>query len=281
MQVDSGGQGASLFDTMWKDGFILRESHGLRYYSCEAFEDIPRLCHGFSTRNDVSGQPLNLGYRPWDSVERVNRNRRNFLSAINLGDSHLATLRQVHSKRAYIIEDYSREWNRSEGDALITGIEKIALAVQVADCLPVLIADPETRVIAAVHSGWRGTLSGILYQTIRRIQLSFGCRPSNLLVAVGPGIQKCCFEVGDEVVGRFEQEFPGAHLAASIPARPGKSLLDLRKALEIQMDLAGVRSGNQYDLGACTRCNSDRFFSHRAEGPASGRMLAVIGLTEK
>jgi YfiH family protein len=266
---------------MREDGFILRESHGVRYYSCEAFENIPRLGHGFSTRGDVSGQALNLGYRPWDSVEQVNRNRRKFLSAIDLGDSNLAILRQVHSDRAYIIEDNSGEWNRSEGDALITAVEKIALAVQIADCLPVLIADPEKRVVAAVHSGWRGTLSRILYQTIHKIQLRFGCRPSDLLVAVGPGIRKCCFEVGDEVVERYEREFPGFHLAAPVPARPGKSLLDLGKALEIQLDLAGVRAQNQYDLGACTRCDPDRFFSHRAEGPGSGRMMAAIGLTEK
>jgi YfiH family protein len=266
---------------MRKDGFVLRESLGLPYHSCKAFEEIPRLNHGFSTRCDASGRPLNLGYRPWDSIQRVSENRQSFLSAINLGDSNLALLRQVHSNRAYIIEDNSSEWNRPEGDALITAAEKIALAVQVADCLPVLIADPVKRVIAAVHSGWRGTLSRILLQTIRKMAASFAVRPSDLLVAVGPGIRKCCFEVGHEVVELFEREFPDAGLAAPVAARPGKFLLDLPKALEIQLDLAGVRAENRYDLGACTQCNPARFFSHRAEGPASGRMMAVIGLNEK
>jgi hypothetical protein len=266
---------------MRKDDFILRESQGVRYYSCKALEDIPQLCHGFSARDGGTGQPLNLSYRPWDSVERVNENRRRFLSAVNLGESNLAILRQVHSNRAYIIKDNSGEWNQSEGDALITAVEKIALAVQIADCLPVLIADPAKRVVAAVHSGWRGTLSRILFQTICKMQQFYRSNPSNLLVAVGPGIRKCCFEVGNEVVELFEKEYPGSDLAVPEEACPGKFFLDLGKALEVQLDVAGVPKENRHDLGACTRCNPDKFFSHRAEGQASGRMLAVIGLTEQ
>jgi polyphenol oxidase len=263
---------------MRKDGFILRESQGVRYYTCKAFENIPRLGHGFSTREGRNGQSLNLSYRPWDSVERVHENRQLFLSAVHLDGSNLAILRQVHSNRAYIIEDKPGEWNPSEGDALITAVEKIALAVQIADCLPVLIADPVKRVVAAVHSGWKGTLSRILFHTIEKMQRSCSSRPSDLLVAVGPGIRECCFEVGHEVAELFEKEFPGSNLAVPVEARPGKFLLDLVKALEIQLDIAGVQVENRYDLGACTRCNPDQFFSHRAEGPASGRMLAVIGL---
>jgi YfiH family protein len=266
---------------MRKDSFVLRESLGLRYYSCKAFEEIPRLSHGFSVRDDISERPLNLGYRPWDSVQRVDENRQRFLSAVNLGDSNLAMLRQVHSNRAYIIEDNSGEWNRSEGDALITAVEKMAIAVQIADCLPVLMVDPVKRVIAAVHAGRRGTVLGILFHTIRRMECSFACRPPDLLIAVGPGIRKCCFEVGNEVIDLFEKEFPDSGLAVPSAVRPGRFLLDLPKALEIQLDRAGVRAENRYDLGACTRCNPERFFSHRAEGPASGRMMAVIGLSEE
>ncbi len=281
MQVDRAVDDASEFQNMKNDGFVLRDSHGVPYYSCKAFEAIPQVCHGFSTRDDGAGQLLNLSYRPWDSVERVNENRRCLLSAVNLGDSCLVTLHQVHSNRAYIIEDNSSEWNLSQGDALITAVPNIALAVQIADCLPVLIADPMKHVVAAVHAGWRGTLSRILLHTIRTMEQGFASRPSDLLVAVGPGIRKCCFEVGNEVVELFDKEFPGSELAIPLVDHPGKFLLDLIHALEIQMDFAGVLPANRYDLGLCTRCNSDKFFSYREEGPAAGRMLAVIGLCDK
>ena len=269
---------------MRKGGFVLREFQGIRYYSCKAFEGIPCLRHGFSTREGGSGiaeRSLNLNYSPWDSVERVCQNRQRFLSALNLENARLETLRQVHSNRVYIIEDNSREWNESEGDALATAIEGIALAVKIADCFPILIADPAGRAVAAVHSGWRGTLSRILFRTIQEMKQCFGSSPSELLVAVGPGIRSCCFDVGSDVAGLFEKEYPGAGLAIPVTDRPGKHLLDLCRALDIQLDLAGVRQENRYDLGECTRCNPGSFFSYRAEGPASGRMMAVIGLEGK
>jgi polyphenol oxidase len=269
---------------MRKGGFVLREFQGIRYYSCKALESIPCLRHGFSTREGGSGiaeRSLNLNYSPRDSVEQVRENQHRFLLALNLENARLATLRQVHSNRVYIIEDNSLEWNESKGDALATAVEGLALGVRVADCLPVLIADPASRVVAAVHSGWRGTLSRILLQTILEMQKSFGSRPADLFAAVGPGIRKCCFEVGSEVVDLFEQEYPGAPLATRVTAKPGKYLMDLCGALDIQLDLAGVQPENRYDLGECTCCNTDRFFSYRAEGLASGRMMAIIGLTGK
>jgi YfiH family protein len=266
------------------EDFILRESKGIFYYSCRALENVPHLCHGFSTRRggapDLNESSLNLSSSPWDSPARVNENRRRFLSALHLEDARLITLRQVHSNRVHIIEEISNQWNQSEGDALITRVENIALAVQIADCLPVLISDPVINVVAAVHSGWRGTLSGVLPQTIREMQRAFNSTPSNLLVAIGPGIRECCFEVGHEVAELFDKAYPGCCLAKPANARPGKFLLDLCGALDIQLNLAGVKLEKRYNLGACTRCNTSEFFSYRAEGAASGRMMAVIGFEE-
>jgi polyphenol oxidase len=266
---------------MKKDGFLLRESQGIRYYSCRALEGIARLCHGFSTRSGGVPGPaessLNLGYSSWDSKERITENRRRFLSALNLEDSRLATLRQVHSNRVYIIEDNFTEGNQSEGDAFATGVKNIALAVQIADCLPILVADPANRAIASVHSGWRGTLSRVLLQTVLEMERAFGSRPSDLITAVGPGIRACCFEVEAEVAERFEREYPGSRIVKPAAPHTGKYLVDLIEALDIQLSLAGVQEENRYDLGACTRCNTDMFFSYRAEGTASGRMMAVIG----
>ncbi len=262
--------------TMRSNGFILREFWGIPYYSCCAFESLPRLGHGFSTRHGG-----NLGNSSLNSEEKTNKNRSRFLSALHLEDAQLITLHQVHSDRVYIIEDIAAQWNQSEGDALATRVEAIAIAVQIADCLPILIADPSNNAVAAVHSGWRGTLSRILLQTIRRMRQTFNSDPAELLIAVGPGIRTCCFEVGSEVAELFDREYPDYRLAKPIEARPGKYLLDLCGALDIQLDLAGVRPENRFDLGACTCCNTNEFFSYRAEGPASGRMMAAIGFRNK
>jgi YfiH family protein len=178
----------------------------------------------------------------------------------------------------YTIENNSGEWNQSEGDALATRVENVALGVQVADCLPILMADPVGHAIAAVHSGWRGTLTRVLQQTILQMQESFGSLPSDLITVVGPGIRACCFEVGAEVVELFQKEYRDSRLAEPVADCREKYLLDLGKALEIQLDLAGVRHANRYDLSVCTRCHPGRFFSYRAEGPSAGRMMAVIGL---
>lgn len=266
---------------MKTNGFILRESRGIRYYSCSAFVKIPGLYHGFSTRPGgapgFAGPELNLSYTSWDAAERVDENRRRFICALDAGGSQLLTLRQVHSNRVHIVEQVPGQWSRPEGDALATRLPGLALAVKVADCLPVLIADPENRAVAAVHSGWRGTLSRVLLQTILEMRRAFQSNPSDLLVATGPGIRSCCMEVGTEVAELFEKEYANSGTVRP-GTRAGKHVLDLCRALEIQLNIAGVPAENCFDLGACTRCRPDEFFSYRAEGAASGRLMAVIGL---
>lgn len=268
---------------MRKDDFLLREIQGIHYYSCRAFESLPRIRHGFSTRHGgIAGleeHSLNLSDAAWDSPERVRENQRRFLSAVRLEDASLITLNQVHSNRVHVVKNGCGPWPPVEGDALITQAENVALAVKIGDCLPILIVDPVHAAVAAVHSGWRGTLSGILPHAIREMQSTFDSHPGELQVAVGPGIRSCCFEVGAEVVSKFDEEFPGAHLNMPMEPRLGKFHLDLIQALAIQLDHAGVPRENCHDLGACTCCNTKEFFSYRAEGAASGRMMAVIGIS--
>ena len=124
-------------------------------------------------------------------------------------------------------------------------------------------------------------MSRILLHTIQEMWRSFGSDPGRLLVAVGPGIRACCYEVGAEVAHLFDAEYPASCLAKPARTNAGKYLLDLVRALEIQLDSAGVRPENRHDLHACTRCNTGEFFSYRAEGPATGRMMALIGLSSR
>jgi hypothetical protein len=264
---------------MFSPRFVEREMEGIRFYCSRALEELPFLRHGFSMRHGgVSRQDsLNLGYVPWDAAECVEENRRRFLTALELKAESLATLSQIHSDRAHILEEKPAQWNRhTQGDALITARRGAALGIQVADCFPVLVADPVTETVAAIHAGWRGTLARIASKTVERMVASFGSSAASLLVAIGPGIRSCCFEVGAEVSEAFEKEFPGAKLSHAASVAQGKYYLDLCRALEIQLVNAGVQSDQVYDLGACTRCHQDQFFSYRGEGAESGRMLAVI-----
>lgn len=239
--------------------------------------------HGFSVRAGGVGPqpgaaPFNLGRTSPDEFGRVEDNRRRFLCALGLPSARLATLRQVHSDRLHIIEDYAAGWNPGpEGDALATRRAGIALAVQVADCYPLLVVDPATRAIAALHGGWRGVLAGIVGKTIRALRL-WGCNPGDLLVAVGPGIGPCCMEVGPEVARAFEEAW-GTHAPVlPHPDRREKYLLDLPAALDAQLRRSGVAPDRIHVLRACTRCRNDMFFSYRAEGARAGRMMAAIGL---
>ncbi|PYV14770.1 MAG: hypothetical protein DMG07_11265, partial [Acidobacteria bacterium] len=111
---------------------------------------------------------------------------------------------------------------------------------------------------------------------VRTMAARFGCEPADLRVAIGAGIRSCCFEVGPEVVAAFETGFPGAALARRRADSPGKHLVDLPQALRHQLQAAGVRDRHIFDLGACTRCHLEEFFSYRGEGPRAGRLMAVI-----
>jgi polyphenol oxidase len=263
--------------------FARREETGIPYYACRALESIQGIRHGFSTRRGGSGvlaeNSLNLGQESQYSSDQVEVNRRRFLSALHIEHANLITLHQIHSDRFVIIGENPGEWNPLEGDALITQARGVALAIQVADCLPILLADPMTRCVAAIHAGWKGTLARIAGKTLAGMQREFGSNPENCLIVIGAGIRSCCFEVGREVARSFEEAFPGISCARSHPNHPGKYFLDMRAALDVQLFSAGIRRENILDLGLCTRCNPEEFFSYRGEGARAGRMMGVIALT--
>ncbi len=271
---------------MQNNGFFPRQTSGVSYYACAALEQMPGVRHGFSMRpGGVSSAPentLNLGYTPWDAPANVQENRRRFLSALHLRPECLATVSQVHSAELHIIKGPTDQWNPgSRGDALATASQNVAIAVQVADCFPVLVSDPRSGVIATVHAGWRGAVARILQRTLESMRRDLGADLAEAVVAIGPGIRSCCLEVGSEVEAAFAAEYPRSRLCAPHPVHPGKHMLDLPAALRIQLAEAGHSSEKVYDLGLCTRCHPDQFFSYRAEGSHAGRMMAVICRTGK
>jgi hypothetical protein len=184
---------------------------------------------------------------------------------------------------------------------MMTAEPGILLAIQTADCIPVLIADRRRRAVAAFHAGWRGTLKRIVETGVGRMRLEFGSRPEDLVAAIGPGIGQCCYAVGEEVRAEFESQFsyaaelfcdvynsnpvrekyPLLFLTARAPGHSniGPSLhLDLVEANRRQLLDAGLKADAISVVGDCTSCRTDRYFSYRAEHGFTGRMFSVIGI---
>ena len=283
------------------DGWTERAAHGLQILQAPSLAKIPWLVHGFSTRpGGVSElqceKVLNLGFAEWDSKENVLENRRRFQSALGADGLTLVTFRQIHSDVVQLIEAPPTEPCR--GDASATNRANLLLAVQTADCVPILLVDPKKRAVAAVHAGWRGTLQRIVTKTIGTMHMQFGTKPADLLAAIGPSIGGCCYEVGTEVAAEFKSQFPNASdwfdelrtgdepnplqwLNMAPPGHqppPKNVLLNLRKANRAQLLDAGLRSQNIIVSDLCTACRRDLLFSYRREGAHTGRLMSVIGI---
>lgn len=298
-------------------GWRPRRSDGLQILEAPALARLDWLIHGFSTRPGGSSEmkrgersrragksALNLGFTEWDSRENVERNRELFAKALAAARMPMRTLRQIHSDMAHRADRGAddRRAGVPKGDALFTRERGVLLTVQTADCIPILLADTKRRVIAAVHAGWRGTLARIAAKTIGRMRMEFGTDPANAIAALGPGIGRCCFEVGSDVVKEFAAQFPEARewfdgpfdllaggdndpnwlpwLTMMPPGHPPpapRAHLDLIAANRAILRDAGVRAANITASEFCTACRTDLFFSFRREG-ATGRMMAAIAL---
>jgi hypothetical protein len=266
------------------------------------------LLHGFSTRQGgvssvYGGRALNLGPTREDSPENIARNRERFFYKLGALDAKgrlwpVVTVKQIHSA---IIHRVDREVAQPLcGDGLVTSQPGILLGIKIADCLPVLIADPERHAVGAFHAGWRGTARRIVEKGVGEMRKHFGSDPAKLLAAIGPGIGSCCYEIGDEVEREFESQFaywqelfedvfdswslharyPLLFLNQRAPGHGDPALsrhLNLAKANRLQLRAAGLAEENISNLGLCTSCRTDLFFSYRKEQVA-GRMMAVVGI---
>ena len=282
-------------------GWAERRVGGLCMLEASALARIPWLVHGFSTRpggvSELGGERvLNLGFAEWDAKENVFENRRRFQSALAADDMTLCGLSQIHSDVVHVFEAPPAAPCR--GDASVTNRPGVLLAVQTADCVPILLVDPKNRAVAAVHAGWRGTLQRIITKALGKMQMQLATKPVDVLAAVGPSIGGCCYEVGTEVASEFRSQFPNAsewfdelrtgdepnplqwlNMAPPGHQPPPKSvLLDLRKANRAQLLEAGLLPRNISVSPLCTACRPDLLFSYRKDGGTTGRLMSAIGL---
>jgi YfiH family protein len=238
------------------------------------FDNLSRvsgIVHAITTRyggvSEGRCASLNVSYSVGDPVENVDENLRRAAESVGAQREDLFAAYQVHGRAVTLVESETEP--RPKCDVLISASPEKTLMLRYADCTPVLLADPRRNVIGAVHAGWRGSAVRAAESAVSAMEHAFGSQPGDLLAGIGPAIGPCCYEVGDDVVTAF----------ADRPWLFAGNRLDLWEANRQALLQAGVPSDQIEVAGVCTRCQSDRFFSHRANGglPA-GRFAALIRL---
>lgn len=253
------------------------------YHPIESLTSTGLVNAGISLRyGGVSKPPyqtLNLATHVGDQPADVSRNQRIFSEQTGL--QSFKYCKQIHSDFVMdadcINNSYWCGGNQSNAietaDALISNHLGNTISIFTADCVPIFILDVATSSMGIVHAGWRGTLARIATKTLSQMRSTFGTIPDNCLTHLGPSIQKCCYNVGSDLLLKFEEQFGKSVLH-------GKSLC-LQSAIVTQLVDVGVTLDSISISPYCTSCNTDTFFSHRAEGPDTGRMLSFMQLTER
>jgi len=273
--------------------------------------ELPWLVHAFSTRpggvsRAYGGNALNLGFTKHDSRAAVGRNRELFLKSFGAIQGKklwpLVTVRQIHSDLIHRVDGIPE--TPLSGDGLITDAPGLLIAVQTADCLPVIVVDTKKRAIGVFHAGWRGTAKRIVEKGVGEMRKHFGSNPRNMRAAIGPGIRSCCYQVGEEVRTCFKSQFAyAAHLFREVkdsdPVRekypllfltarapghsdlPAKLFLDLAEANKRQLMDAGVPEKHIDLFFPCTACHSDLLFSFRGDKGVTGRLMGAAGIRKK
>jgi len=185
---------------------------------------------------------------------------------------NLATLKQIHS--AACVPAAGRSGVLGEGDALLENSPGSTVAVRTADCIPMVLVDERRRAVAAVHAGWRGTAARIAPHAVAAMGRLFGTQPGDLHAAIGPGIGKCCYEVGAEVAAMFETQGPKGQVSGG----QGSSHIDLAGENRRQLEEVGVTPGRIYASNLCTMCRPEEFHSFRRDKEAAGRMYSFVGI---
>lgn len=222
------------------------------------------VCHFFGTRGMDGPRSISevLGVTHIE-VLTVNQRHTNEVLTISQGNGDLKALKSGFLKKPY--------------DAIVTDREELGIGVYTADCVPILIVDPVKRVIAAVHAGWKGTIYRIVQRVVTSMRENFRSSPSEILVAIGPSIKECCYEVDSAVTDPLKTEVPSWERYI-IPKGQGRWMLDIQRLNEGLLLEEGVPKGNIEVIELCTRCRPDLFHSYRRDGKKTGKMMSIIML---
>jgi YfiH family protein len=248
---------------------------------------VPGVVHGVTYRVPGLGNAdgnVGLG-APRDPVDAWEMRRR-WSSAIGFDPETIVGLRQVHGSGVYVAtggdagKGATPDSNSvGPADALITGAPGVTLMTLHADCLPILVVDPNMPVVAAIHAGWRGTVEDVAGFTIKAMKTNFGSDPSRLVAFLGPSIGPCCYQVGNEVADAWNSR-NGHRSSQALLKRQGEWIFDLRVANSHLLISAGLNEANIEISDICTKCNGDHWFSHRGQGPNTGRFAAFLAIDQ-
>ncbi len=254
-----------------QQSYILRETDHTRYLVIPEFE-MAGAAHFFGLKA---------------SFKKSHKGQAHF------NGSRVLTAKQVHQDRVLVLESQiqsqkkrasgfarANEGRGSNGppqmaDAIVTRGEGFFVGVYTADCLPILLMDPQKKAVAAVHAGWRGSLLQVAAKAAQEMILKMGCRPKHLLAALGPSIGSCCYEVGELVLEPLKSLY--SHGADVVRLKKdGKGMLNLLELNRRQLLEIGLQDENLYAVGLCTYCRTDLFSSYRREGKGTAGMLSGI-----
>ncbi len=249
------------------------------------FEDREDVDHCVTTRSggvsEGNYKGLNLSDKSGDDPARVLRNRETLAEAFGVQPDHLYFPDQCHTSYVKAVDRNTTAADLENSDALITDEQGVCLGVLAADCVPVLLFDPVKRVIAAVHSGWKGTTGRIVARTVEQMVKKYRVQPTDLLAGIGPAVSARNYEVDAEVAAKFDFWFRKKEKVVLPGKAPGKFLIDLPLANKILLLRYGLREENIEPSGLCTYDHPDMFFSARRDGFHSGRFAACIMLKKK
>ncbi len=215
-----------------------------------------------------------------DSPEVYGSFRLELAHAFKLSPEQLIFPRQTHSNQVQLVSQPTETADLAETDALITNQPNICLCVQTADCVPILLFDPVQQVIAAVHAGWRGTVSKLVSKTIHEMQRSFDTFPEDIIAGIGPSIHLHVYEVGKDVIRAVRENFTEHRNLLKPAMADGKAYFDLWAANKALMVEAGIPEDQVEIMGLCTYSHESLFYSARRDGVATGRMVSGIMLSE-
>ena len=259
----------------------LKTKNGLPYFEIPEMADMGWLQHGFLTRKrGVSPPPyhsLNLSNpastRDGDRDEYISQNKNLIAAAFRFDLRRLTLLDQIHQDQILLLkEPVITLPSPLEYDALITNVSNTFLGILTADCLPIFVVDQKKKVIAAVHAGRQGTALHIVIKVLKKIEREFNSSSKDLLIALGPSIKPCCYEIDEKVFLPEWEPF-------STSKGRGKWMLDLAGINIAQMKEEGIQEEQIFWIDLCTCCHHDLFFSYRKEN-RTGRQLSFIGIME-